>query len=77
MNNQLLTPWQYFWLRILYSIPVVGFIFLIIHSCSAANPNRRNFACSYWCIYIILAVIGLIALLVMLIAGASLSELFG
>ena len=52
-----LSPWAYFGLSILFSLPVVGFIFLIIFSVSDANINRRNFARSYWCIYVIIAVV--------------------
>ena len=52
-----LSPWAYFGLSILFSLPVVGFIFLIIFSVSDANINRRNFARSYWCIYVIMAVV--------------------
>lgn len=36
-----LSPWAYFGLSILFSLPVVGFIFLIIFSVSDANINRR------------------------------------
>ncbi len=48
-----LSPWAYFGLQLLYSIPVVGFIFLIIFSFKKSNINRRNFTRSYWCVYII------------------------
>ena len=34
--------WGYFWYNILFSIPVVGFIFLIVFSFSNGNLNRRN-----------------------------------
>ena len=54
-------PWAYFGLSILFSLPVVGFIFLIIFSVSDANINRRNFARSYWCIYVIIAVAAVVA----------------
>lgn len=58
-NNKLapLSPWTYFWLQILFSIPVIGFIFLIIYSISSANINRRNFARSYFCFIIIVGII--------------------
>ncbi len=52
-----LSPWAYFWLQILFSIPVIGFIFLIIYSISSANINRRNFARSYFCFIIIVGII--------------------
>ena len=58
-NEQLrpLSPWAYFGLQILFSIPIVGFIFLIVFSISSANINRRNFARSYWCVLIIVLII--------------------
>ena len=52
-----LGAWSYFWLSVLYSIPIVGFIFLIIHSASADNINRRNFARSHWIPFVISAII--------------------
>ncbi|MCR5618351.1 MAG: hypothetical protein K6F83_08685 [Clostridiales bacterium] len=55
-----LTAWQYFWLQILFAIPVVGFVFLIVFSISPANINRRSFARSYFCVYIVAIVLILI-----------------
>ena len=52
-----LTAWNYFWLEILFSIPIVGFVFLIVFSFSPANINRRSFARSYFCSFIVVAVI--------------------
>ena len=46
--------WGYFGLALLYAVPVVGFIFLLIHTFSKGNINRRNFARSYWCWVILL-----------------------
>lgn len=74
-----LGAWSYFWLQILFSIPIVGFICLIIFSFSE-NVNRRNFARSYWCallvaLLIILATI-LILLVIYLITGVGLSAMF-
>lgn len=58
---RVLSPWAYFGLQILYSIPIVGFIFLLIHTFSAGNLNRRSFARSYWCALLILGGIALVA----------------
>lgn len=44
-----LTAWRYFWLSVLYTIPVIGLIFWISHMCSGKNINRRSYARSYWC----------------------------
>lgn len=56
-----LTAWNYFWLQILFAIPIVGCVFLIIYSLSNANINRRNFARSYFCIYVIIFIFIVIA----------------
>ena len=45
-----LSPWAYFGYMLLFSIPIIGFIMLIIFSFSDANINRRNFARSYFCV---------------------------
>ena len=64
-----LGPWAYFGLMLLFSVPVVGFVFLIVFSFSNANINRRNFARSFWIpIFIALAVF-FILLLVSLLSG--------
>jgi len=52
-----LSPWTYFGLGILYSIPVLGLIFLIVHAVSAGNINKRNYARSYFCVYVVVIVI--------------------
>ena len=52
-----LSAWAYFGLTILFSIPIVGFIFLIVFSCNSSNINRRNYARSYWCGLLIVAII--------------------
>lgn len=75
-----LSPWAYFGLQLLFAIPIVGFVFLIVFSCSKGNINRRNFARSYWCGLIIAAVAIVVVLLVVLIiaaiAGISLENLY-
>ena len=50
-----LSAWGYWWLTILYLLPVIGTIFLIIHSVNSSNINRRSFARSHFCVLILLA----------------------
>ena len=57
---QPLRPAQYFWLTVLFAIPVIGFICLIIMSISNSNINRRNFARSYWVPLVIIAIMAAI-----------------
>lgn len=51
-----LSPWSYFGLSLLFSVPVVGFVFLIVFSFNDSNMNRRNYARSYWCALLIAAI---------------------
>ncbi|MBR4473679.1 MAG: hypothetical protein IKS55_08575 [Oscillospiraceae bacterium] len=44
-----LGAWSYFGLTILYTLPIIGLIFLLIHTFSGKNINRRSFARSRWC----------------------------
>ena len=45
--------WGYFGLQILFSLPLIGFICLIIFACDGSNVNRRSFARSYFCAWLI------------------------
>ena len=55
-------PFGYFFLQILYSIPVIGFIFLLIHAIGHENINRKNFARSYFCGLILVIIITIIVI---------------
>ena len=55
-------PFGYFFLQILYSIPVIGFIFLIIHAIGYENINRKNFARSYFCGLILVVIIFIVVM---------------
>ena len=52
-----LKPFSYFGYNLLFSLPVIGLIFLIIFSFNEKNINRRNFARSFFCGYAILLII--------------------
>jgi ABC-type amino acid transport system permease subunit len=67
-NYKPLTAWGYFWLTILYSIPVLGWIFLVIFAFSDANINRRSHARSYFCA-IVLALLLATAAIVLSVLG--------
>ncbi len=64
-----ITAWGFFGLDLLYSIPVIGLIFLIIFTFSKGNINRRSHARSKWCGVIIALAIIIVALIVGLIFG--------
>ena len=67
-----ISMWGYFGYELLFSIPCVGFILLLVFSFGGArNINLRNFARSYFCFLIIVAV-----LVVLLAATGALSAVF-
>ena len=65
-----ISAWGYIGYSLLFSIPLVGFILIIIFSVTDDNINRRNFARSYLCM--LLLVIILIILFAVLIAAFGL-----
>ena len=65
-ENRPLGPWAYFGYGLLFAIPVIGFILLIIFSFAGKNVNRKNFARSYWCWFILVLAIVLILFIVLL-----------
>ena len=71
-----LNPWAYVGYALLYSIPIVGFIFLIVNSTGAArNLNKRNFARSYWAWLAVIATVAVIVMIVLAATGASIGAL--
>lgn len=52
-----MSAWGYFGWSILFAIPIVGFILIIVFSCVRGNINRRSFARSYLCWWLILGII--------------------
>ena len=62
-----ITPWGYFFLTLLYCIPVIGWIFLIVHSFGKKNVNRKNFALSIWVKLLVCLIIACIVVIVVMI----------
>ena len=60
-----LGAWAYIGYSLLFSIPILGFIFTVVFSFSGANYNRRNYAR----MHLILTILAVIFLLVMYFTG--------
>lgn len=56
-EHRQLGPWEYFGLSVLYHIPLVGWIFLVVHAVSNKKITRRNFARHYFCEFLVLLVL--------------------
>lgn len=68
---KLLGPWAYFGLQLLFSIPIVGLIFLIIFSLDNSNLNRRNYARSFWCALLVGVVLSIICGILFAVTGVG------
>lgn len=64
-----LSPWAYFGYNILFSLPLVGFILLIVFSFSDDNINRRNYARSFFVGLLFALIIGIIVFAIVAIVG--------
>lgn len=61
-----ISMWGYFGYQILFYIPCIGTILLLVFALGGAkNKNLRNYARSFFCFYILMAVIALIAVLML------------
>ena len=56
-----LGAWAYFGYSILFAIPFIGFICLIVFSFNDSNIVRRSYARSFFCGYLIVAILFIIA----------------
>ena len=65
-----ISMWGYFGYEILFSLPVVGFICLIIMSFAPSNKNLKNFARSYFCLFILSLVLTIVLVAIALATGA-------
>lgn len=72
-NLRPISAWGYVGYQLLFSIPLVGFILLIVFSFDDSNINRRNFARSYF----VIILIGIILAVLMGIIGVSIFGLLG
>ena len=71
-----LGAWKLFWLNVLYSIPILGQVFWIIHCFSGKNINRRCFARHYFITFLMGVIISGIAIaLLVLVFGYSLDAI--
>ena len=66
-----LGAWAYYGLQLLFSIPIVGFILLIVFSFDDSNLNRRNFARSYWCALLVGLAVAIIGAILFAVTGAG------
>lgn len=68
MSYRPLSPWSYFWRAVLYSIPVVGWTFMVVHAFTSKSRHGRCFATGY-------IFLTLLALAGVLVAGFALGFL--
>ncbi len=68
---RVLSAWSYFGYKLLFAIPLVGFICAIIFAFDDSNLNRRSYARSYFCELLIVVIV---IVVVAIIFGAGLAS---
>lgn len=71
-----LSAWAYFGYNLLFAIPLVGFIMLIVFAFDSSNINRRNYARSFFCAYLIVLILLVIVFILCIILGVSASNMY-
>lgn len=67
-----ISAWGYFGYQLLFSIPLVGFIMLLVFSFGGShNINLKNYARSYWCAFLIYLILGILISIVGLLIYAA------
>lgn len=70
-----ISMWGYFGYEVLFSIPFIGFIVLVCLAIGAKNVNLKNFARSYFCLFIIGLIILAVIAALLLISGVGLEAI--
>ncbi len=68
---------KFFGLTLLFSIPVVGFIMLIVMSFAPQNKNIKNYARSYWIFVAIILVLAIIVAILAVLGVVSVGSMLG
>ena len=65
-----ISAWGYFGYALLFSIPLVGFIFLCVFALGGTNNiNLKNYSRSYFCALLIGLLFSILALIIAFIVG--------
>lgn len=72
-----LSPWAYFGYSILYSIPLIGFILMVVFALNNDNINRRNHARSMFCGLILALIFGVAAIILAAVLGIDIADEVG
>lgn len=70
-----MSAWGYVGYNLLFSIPLVGFIMMVVFAFDDAYIARRNYARSFFCAMLIGLAITLVTFLIMVIAFGGLAFL--
>ena len=74
MRSKEISTAGYFWLMLLFAIPVIGLIALLIFAFAVKNKNLRNLARAFLIWIIVALVLSVIAFILMKIFGVNLSS---
>ncbi len=65
-----ISAWGYVGWNLLFSIPCVGFIVLLVCALGSKNNNLKNYARSFFCVFLITLIISVIMIVILALTGA-------
>ena len=72
-DDKPISMWGYFGYELLFAIPLVGFILILVFSFGGTrNKNLKNFARSFFCVWILVVVLITILIIVGFFGAAGL-----
>ena len=75
-NDEPISSWGYVGYKILWSIPVIGWLFWLHAALASSNRNKKNFARSFFCEVLLCILIAVFAAVIIAAVGGLLS-MFG
>lgn len=69
-----ISAWGYLGYELLFSLPLIGLIFLLVFAFGDGNVNLKNFARSYLILIVIGLVLGLLVIVILGLLGVGLSS---
>ena len=67
-SDKPISAWGYLGFQLLWAIPVVGWLLWLCAALFAKNQNKKNFARSYFCAFVLLLIVAVIMVALVFVA---------
>ena len=67
-SDKPISAWGYLGFQLLWAIPVVGWLLWLCAALFAKNQNKKNFARSYFCAFVLLLIVAVVMVALVFVA---------